>query len=241
MEIIISESKEELGKKAARNGANIIRKTISENGSANIIVATGASQFEMLSELVTEDIDWSMVTGFHLDEYIGISESHPASFKKYLKERFVEKIDMKEFNYVNGNTDVEIECERLNNLIKRYKIDVAFIGIGENAHIAFNDPPANFEIDDPYITVELDEACRNQQFGEGWFSSFDDVPKEAISMSVKQIMKSEHIICSVPDLRKSAAAYNTINNEISPMVPSTMLKMHPSAWLYLDKQSASKL
>ena len=241
MEIIISESKQELGKRAAEKGAELIRKAIQKNGKANIIVATGASQFEMLGELVKEDIDWSVVTGFHLDEYIGIDVSHPASFRKYLKERFVDLVPIKEFNYVNGSIDAEAECNRLGEIISRHPIDVAFVGIGENGHLAFNDPPADFETEEPYLVVNLDEACRRQQLGEGWFPTFDDVPKQAISMSIKQIMKSEHIICSVPDKRKAEAVKNTVKSKVSPMVPASVMQLHKSTWLYIDKNSSSKL
>ena len=241
MEIIISESKQELGKLAAQKGAELIRESIQKNGMANIIVATGASQFEMLGELVKEDIDWSVVTGFHLDEYIGIDVSHPASFRKYLKERFVDLVPIKEFNYVNGSIDAEAECKRLGEIISRHPIDVAFVGIGENGHLAFNDPPADFETEEPYLVVNLDEACRRQQLGEGWFPTFDDVPKQAISMSIKQIMKSEHIICSVPDKRKAEAVKNTVKSKVSPMVPASVMQLHKSTWLYIDKNSSSKL
>jgi glucosamine-6-phosphate deaminase len=241
MEIIISETKQELGKKAAEKGAEIIRKAINERGEANIIVATGASQFEMLSELVKENIDWSVVTGFHLDEYIGIELSHPASFRKYLKERFVDLIPIKEFNYVDGSSDAAAECIRLGEIISRHPIDVAFVGIGENGHLAFNDPPADFETEEPYLVVNLDDDCRRQQLGEGWFPTFDDVPKQAISMSIRQIMKSKSIICSVPDERKAVAVRNTLNSEISPMVPASIMQKHPSTWLFLDNASASKL
>lgn len=241
MEIIISESKQELGKLAAQKGAELIRESIQKNGMANIIVATGASQFEMLGELVKEDIDWSVVTGFHLDEYIGIDVSHPASFRKYLKERFVDLVPIKEFNYVNGSIDAEAECNRLGEIISRHPIDVAFVGIGENGHLAFNDPPADFETEEPYLVVNLDEACRRQQLGEGWFPTFDDVPKQAISMSIKQIMKSEHIICSVPDKRKAEAVKNTVKSKVSPMVPASVMQLHKSTWLYIDKNSSSKL
>ncbi len=241
MEIIISESKQELGKLAAQKGAGLIRKAIQKNGMANIIIATGASQFEMLGELVKEDIDWSVVTGFHLDEYIGIDVSHPASFRKYLKERFVDLVSLKEFNYVNGSVDAEAECKRLGEIISRHPIDVAFVGIGENGHLAFNDPPADFETGKPYLVVNLDDACRRQQLGEGWFPTFDDVPKQAISMSIKQIMKSEHIICSVPDERKAEAVKNTVKSKVSPMVPASVIQLHKSTWLYIDKNSSSKL
>jgi len=240
MEIIISSTKQEMGKLAAQKGADLIRKAIAERGEANIIVATGASQFEMLSELVKEEIDWNVVTGFHLDEYIGIDETHPASFRKYLKERFVSLVPLKEFHYVNGN-DAGKECKRLGEIISRHPIDVAFVGIGENGHLAFNDPPADFETEEPYIVVNLDDDCRKQQLGEGWFPTFDDVPKQAISMSIKQIMKAKHIICSVPDLRKAEAVKNTAKSEVSTLVPASILQNHPDAILLLDKDSASQI
>jgi glucosamine-6-phosphate deaminase len=241
MKIEISETKQELGKLAAEKGAELIREAIQKNGKANIIVATGASQFEMLSELVKEDIDWSVVTGFHLDEYIGIEVSHPASFRKYLKERFVDLVPIKEFNYVDGSTNALAECMRLGKIISQHPIDVAFVGIGENGHLAFNDPPADFETEEPYIVVNLDDDCRRQQLGEGWFPTFDDVPKQAISMSIRQIMKSENIICSVPDERKAVAVKNTLKGEISPMIPASVLQQHEAAWLFLDRPAASLL
>ncbi len=240
MEIVISENKLKLGNNAAQKGAELIRKAIAERGEANIIVATGASQFEMLEALIKEEIDWSVVTGFHLDEYIGIDENHPASFRKYLKERFVNKIPLKEFHYVNGY-EAEKECKRLGEIISRHPIDVAFVGIGENGHLAFNDPPADFETEEPYIVVSLDDDCRKQQFGEGWFPTFEDVPKQAISMSIRQIMKSKHIICSVPDDRKAVAVNKTVNSIVSPEVPASVLQKHLSMWLFLDKNSASGL
>ncbi len=241
MEIIISETKQELGKVAAQRGAEIIRKAILDNGKANIIVATGASQFEMLSELVKEDIDWSAVTAFHLDEYIGISEDHPASFRKYLKERFVDIVSPKEFIYVNGSTDPYEECVRLGKLISKHPVDLAFVGIGENSHLAFNDPPADFETDDAYLVVTLNDECRRQQLGEGWFPTINDVPEQAISMSIKQIMKSKAIICSAPDQRKAKAVYDTLNSEISPECPASVMRNHPEALLFLDAASASMI
>jgi len=239
MEIVISETKQELGRKAAQRGAEFIRKAILERGEANIIVATGASQFEMLSELVKEDIDWSVVTGFHLDEYIEVSDTHPASFRKYLKERFVNLIPLKEFNYVNGSVEPYEECLRLGKLISKHPIDVAFVGIGENSHLAFNDPPADFETEDAYLVVILDKECRLQQMGEGWFPTLSDVPGKAISMSIRQIMKSKAIICSVPDARKEKAVYQTLNSEISPKCPASILRKHPAAVLFLDTPAAS--
>jgi glucosamine-6-phosphate deaminase len=241
MEIVKSGNKQELGKKAAQMGAEIIRKAITENGKANIIVATGASQFEMLNELVKEDIDWSVVRAFHLDEYIGISETHPASFRKYLKERFVDVVSPMEFIYVNGDGDPYQECIRLEKLISKNPIDVAFVGIGENSHLAFNDPPADFETEKAYLVVNLDEDCRRQQMGEGWFPTINDVPKQAISMSIRQIMKAKAIICSVPDTRKADAVKKTVEGLISPAVPASIMRRHGATWLYLDKDSASLL
>ncbi len=242
MEIIVSKDKYELGRKAAEKGAELIRKAIDEKGEANIIVATGASQFEMLAELVKQDVDWTKVTGFHLDEYVDMPVTHPASFRKYLKERFVDKVPLKEFYYVNGDTgDPQAECDRLGRIIREKPIDVAFIGIGENGHLAFNDPPADFETEEPYLVVNLDEACRKQQLGEGWFPTLEDVPERAISMSIKQILKSKNIICSVPDERKAKAVQGTVKSEITPMIPGTALQKHPATWLYLDEASASLL
>ena len=239
MEIIISENKTRLGLKASNKGAEVIREAIEKNGEANIIVATGASQLEMLSALIQEKIDWTKVIAFHLDEYIGIPESHPASFRKYLRERFVSLVPLKKFNYVNGDVDPGNECIRLGELIKKYPVDVAFVGIGENGHLAFNDPPADFETEDPYIVVRLDDNCKRQQMGEGWFPTLDSVPDRAISMSIKQIMKSKAIICSVPDLRKAEAVRKTLKEPVGPEVPASILRTHPETWLYLDRDSAS--
>ena len=239
MEIIISETKQELGLKAAQTGADLIRKAILDRGEANIIVATGASQFEMLGELVREEINWSAVTAFHLDEYIGITDQHPASFRKYLKERFADIVLPREFHYVNGDTDPYNECMRLGELIKKHPIDVAFVGIGENGHLAFNDPPADFETEEPYLVVNLNDACRQQQLGEGWFPTFEDVPQKAISMSIRQIMKSKAIICSVPDERKAKAVFDTLKSDISPDCPASIMRNHHNTILYLDRQSGS--
>lgn len=241
MEIVISKTKDELGQKAAITGAGLIKKAIREKGAANIIVATGASQFEMLNELVKQEVDWSKVTGFHLDEYIGISEKHPASFRKYLKERFVDKLPLKQFHYVSGDIEPHLECRRLGKIIKEYPIDVAFVGIGENSHLAFNDPPADFETEEAYLVVTLDEDCQRQQMGEGWFKTLEDVPKQAISMSIKQIMKSKAIICSVPDKRKAKAVKDSLEGEVTSFVPASIMKQHESAWIFLDGDSASLL
>jgi glucosamine-6-phosphate deaminase len=241
MKTVISENREELGRKAAVKGGQLILDAIRVKGEANIILATGASQFKMLEVLVRQKINWKKVHVFHLDEYIGLPEIHPASFRRYLKERFSDLVNPQSFAYINGETNPDQECVRLGDLIGSYPIDVAFVGIGENGHLAFNDPPADFETEDPYIVVSLDEKCRRQQMGEGWFPSFDDVPGKAISMSIKQIMKSKTIICSVPDLRKAEAVQKTLEEPVTPWVPASILRQHKDAWLYLDKDSSSLL
>src|SRR5690606_12833563 len=222
MKITISKTPAELGELAGKSAAALIRKAISEKGQANIILATGASQFETLKQLVQEDIDWSKVSMFHLDEYIGLPESSPASFRKYLKERFLEKVSpLKAAYLVNGETNPEQECARLGELIQQNPIDVALVGIWENEHLAFNDPPADFDTERPYLVVALDAQCRQQQFGEGWFDTLEDVPTKAISMSIRQILKSKHIICSVPDSRKAQAVKNCLEGEISNLFPAS--------------------
>lgn len=242
MNTIICTSKEELGTHAAAEGASLIREAITQQGHANIILATGASQFEILSALVqAPNIDWSCVTAFHLDEYIGMPETHPASFRKYLKERFVDIIPIGTFHYVNGEGDAQAECQRLSQLITTHPIDVAFVGIGENGHLAFNDPPADFETEESYIIVTLDEDCRKQQLGEGWFATLDDVPQQAISMSIRQIMKSKYIICSVPDERKAQAVQGALEGPITPTLPASIMQQHPHTSLYLDTHSAKLL
>lgn len=244
MNIQIFDSKKELGRQSAADAAEKIRFAISEKGEAHIILATGASQFETLGNLVEEPgIDWSKVTMFHLDEYVDLPETHPASFRKYLKERFEFKVpDLKEAHYIQGDSDnPEHECKRLNKIISKIEIDVALVGIGENGHLAFNDPPADFETDDPYIVVKLDKACRKQQMGEGWFDSVEDVPKKAISMSIKQIMKSKSIVCSVPDQRKAEAVRNCMEGEITNLHPASILQAHRNCTVYLDEESASML
>lgn len=243
MKIKILETKKELGAQAAQEGIKEIKKAISQHDEANIILATGASQFEVLKDLRQADIDWGKVTMFHLDEYIGIKQDHPASFRKYLKERFVDQVQhLKAYHFINGNAqDPQRECQRLNQLILQQKIAVAFVGIGENGHLAFNDPPADFETDDPYIVVELDEACRRQQMGEGWFGSLQEVPNKAISMSVRQILKSEVIICSVPDQRKAQAVKDCFEGAVTPHHPASILQTHDHCTIFLDKGAASLL
>jgi glucosamine-6-phosphate deaminase len=244
MEMMLFETKEEMGLRAAREGADLIRQALAARGRANIIVATGASQFEILDALAKEPgIDWSRVTGFHLDEYVGLPITHGASFRAYLWQRFVSKLPLplKAFHFLDAETDPVAECARVGAILLDHPIDVAFIGIGENGHIAFNDPPADFETAEPYIIVALDEACRRQQLGEGWFPTFEDVPRQAISMSVRQILKSAAIICTVPDERKAEAVRAAVQDAISPGLPATILQTHPDCRLFLDRASASLL
>jgi glucosamine-6-phosphate deaminase len=244
METITCNNKQELGRVAAARGAALIRAALGERGTAHIIVATGASQFEMLEHLVAEPaIAWHRVTAFHLDEYVGVPITHPASFRLYLWQRFISRLPLplKAFHYIDGEADPQRECDRVNGIIGACEIDVAFVGIGENGHLAFNDPPADFDTPEPYILVELDEACRRQQLGEGWFRTLDDVPRRAISMSIRQIMASRAIICAVPDLRKAQAVKRCLEGPASNLAPASILQTHGGCGIYLDPQSASLL
>ena len=245
MEISISTDKFELGKKAAATGAEFIRKAIADKGYANIILATGASQFEMLNALLEEKgIDWSVVRFFHLDEYVGLPITHPASFRAYLWQRFISKLPYPPIAFypVNGEaTDLEAELAKLEETIKANPIDVAFVGVGENGHLAFNDPPADFETEKSYLIINLDERCRKQQLGEGWFPTFDDVPKQAVSMSIKQVMASKVIINTVPDTRKAEAIKGTVEGPVTNTCPASILQQHPCCYTFLDKNSASLL
>ena len=235
--IDISDNADELGMRAAGKIASLIEEAINKKGKARIILSTGMSQFETLSHLITYDLPWDKVEMFHLDEYVGLDESHPASFRKYLKERFVSKVNLKAAYFVEGVDAIP----SLTRELRKEEIDVGVIGIGENGHIAFNDPPADFTTGEAYKVVTLDRRCREQQVGEGWFRTIDDVPAEAITMCVKEIMKSKHIVSAVPHEVKAEAIYNTITGRISQDVPATILKTHPDWNLFVDKDSASKL
>ena len=242
MQIKIFTTNAELGQAAARDAAVIISHAIDERNSAYVIAATGASQFEFLNALMLEPIDWARVTFFHLDEYVGLPESHPASFRRYLKERIVSRVHPRAFHFINGEADdVYAECRRVGQIITQQTVDVAFVGIGENGHLAFNDPPADFDTDESYIIVNLDKACRQQQVGEGWFKSIDDVPAQAISMSIKQILRSRQILCIVPDQRKAEAVRACVELSANPMHPASILQKHERVTLYLDRDSSSLL
>jgi glucosamine-6-phosphate deaminase len=243
MRLHVLPSKEEMARAAAKRAAQGLNAAIAERGTANLVLATGASQFEMLATLVTLPVAWRQVTAFHLDEYIGLPVEHPASFRRYLSERFAARLPhLGAFYFIDGNApDPAAECQRLGEVLADYPIDVACIGIGENGHIAFNDPPADFETQQPYLVVELDEACRRQQLGEGWFACLADVPPRAITMSVRQILRSRSIVCTVPDLRKAAAVRAAAKGPVTGQVPASILQQHPDCDLFLDPAAASLL
>ena len=244
VETRIYADKNEGAAEAARAGAQAIRDALRARGAARIVVATGASQFELLKHLVAAPgIDWSKVTAFHLDEYAGLPISHPASFRAYLRQRFMAPLREKPtFHEVNGEAgDLDAECARLDALVAQGPIDVCFAGIGENAHLAFNDPPANFATTKPYLVVTLDEACRNQQHREGWFPSLEAVPTRAISMSVPQMMAARLLILVAPDARKAKAVAAALDGPVTPDVPASMIQRHPDCRLYLDTASAALL
>jgi len=243
MKIQIVQDAYQLGKAAGSAAAQHIRDAIALNGSSNIILATGTSQFETLKQLISEPgIDWNKVVMFHLDEYIDLPITSPASFRKYLQDRFLSRLPALGAVYlIDGEAEPEHECARLGKLIAKHPIDLALVGIGENGHLAFNDPPADFDTEQPYIIVELDELCRKQQLGEGWFKSLDEVPKRAISMSIRQILKSKHIICSVPDTRKAITIKNCFENPVSNIYPASILQIHSNCTCYLDELSSALL
>ena len=240
MKLIIKETKE-MGALAALQAEKVVNEAIAKQGYARILLSTGASQFPFFTEFVKKDIDWSKVEMFHLDEYVGISEEHPASFKRYLLDRFVNVVKPGKVHLIEGQRDPEETIAELTALVNEKPIDLGMIGIGENGHIAFNDPPADFNDTRAYKVVTLDERCLNQQVGEGWFKSVEDTYKQAISMTCPQIMKCKTIISVVPYGVKAEAVYNTLTRELTPEVPATLLKEHANCTLYCDCDSASRL
>ena len=242
MRIKLFDEKKDLGGAAAEQAASSIRNAIRESGSARIIAATGASQFEFLEALTkAADIDWPRVEMFHLDEYVGLPMSHPASFRRFLQERLIQKTRMTNYHLLDGDGDPSASMGSVSEAIVAAPIDIAFVGIGENGHLAFNDPPADFETEEPYLIVNLDEACRLQQVGEGWFANISETPKQAISMSIRQILKAKEILAIVPDSRKAKAVKACLEGEISPMAPASILRRHENTTVYLDKNSAALL
>ena len=238
----VFEDNASLSRAAAEHAAAAIRRAIVGRGGARIVAATGASQIAFLAELTeAEGIAWGRVEMFHLDEYVGLPITHPASFRKYLRERLIDKVGVGQYHLLDGTGDAGEVARRVGKAISTSPVDVAFVGIGENGHLAFNDPPADFETEQPYLVVRLDEACRRQQVGEGWFRDVSEVPQGAISMSVRQILKAKEIICVVPDARKAHAVKMCFEGEISPMAPASILRTHPNATVYLDQDSARLL
>jgi glucosamine-6-phosphate deaminase len=238
MKITVSDTPKKLGEEAAVVIAQKINEAIKKQGYARIVLSTGASQFETIEALIKEDVEWDKVTMFHLDEYVDLEESHIASFRKYLKERFVSKVPLKAAYFVNGEGNVEENISQLTTKLRELPIDVGVIGIGENGHIAFNDPPADFETDLAYKVVDLDDRCKQQQVGEGWFKTLNDVPKQAITMCVKQILSCNTIVTCVPHSVKAQAIKNTLTMKVTENVPATILKTHKDWNLFIDKESA---
>lgn len=241
MKVKIFQNPQELGRAAAKQCAQVIRECIAQKGKARLVFSTGASQFELFKALAVENIDWNKVEAFHLDEYIGLPQTHKASFRKYLKERFVDVMHPGKMHFVLTEGDIAEEIERLSAAYTKEPIDLGFIGIGENGHLAFNDPPADLETEKPYIVVSLNETCKAQQVGEGWFATNADVPKEAISMSISGIMRCARIISCVPGAVKAQAILSTLTRGISPMAPSAKFREHNDVTLYLDEDSSSLL
>jgi glucosamine-6-phosphate deaminase len=232
-----------LGQAAAQQAAAAIRRAIAERGHARIIAATAASQLEFLDALTkAPGIDWSQVEAFHLDEYVGLPATHPGSFRKMLLEQLVQKTGITNYHLLDGDAGDALEVvRRVGKQLASLPVDIAFLGIGENGHIAFNDPPADFKTEEPYIIVDLDEACRQQQVGEAWFADISQVPKRAISMSARQILKAHEILAVVPGPRKADAVKACFEGAISPLAPASILRTHPNATVYLDHHSASLL
>ncbi|GIP37123.1 glucosamine-6-phosphate deaminase [Paenibacillus sp. J31TS4] len=241
MHLTIHDNAEKLGEAAAAKAAEVLDARIREQGKARLVLSTGASQFSFLRALAQERVDWSRVEMFHLDEYVGLPESHPASFRKYLKERFLSFAPVAKAHLVDGEGELDSVLASLSAAIREAPIDLALIGIGENAHIAFNDPPADFDAEEPYKVVELDDACKAQQVREGWFPSAGEVPRQAITMTVPQIMACRTILSCVPYRVKAEAIRRTLEEEVTPLVPASILKRHGDWWLYLDRESASAL
>ncbi len=241
MKVVICNTKEELGLASAKQTEKLINEAIKEKGFARILLSTGASQFPFFDEFVKLPIDWEKVEMFHLDEYVGISKEHPASFNNYLLNRFVKKVPIKKYHLIDGTVAPEKTIEELTALLEECPVDVGLIGIGENAHIAFNDPPADFNDKRAYKVVTLDDRCLMQQVGEGWFKDKDECFKQAISMTCDRIMRCKHIISVVPYAVKAEAIFNTLSNDLTPMVPATLLKTHADCTVYCDSDSASML
>ncbi len=238
----ILSTKAEMAEAAAGYAARSLRALLSRQGRVRLLAATGASQIDFLDRLVSEPgIEWRQVELFHLDEYAGIAMDHPASFARYIRQRIVDLTGIERFHLLDGTLDPGEMAAEMSREIARESVDLAFVGIGENGHLAFNDPPADFETESPYLVVELDEACRKQQVGEGWFSSFESVPQQAITISIPQLLKTKEILCIVPDARKAEAVRRCLEEPISPWAPASVLRAHPNTTIFLDAAAASLL
>jgi len=240
---IVCADRRQMGQQAARRGIAWINRAVANKGRAAVVIGTGPSQFDLFDALkAARDIDWSRVTVFHLDEYVGMAEAHPASFRGMLRRLLVEQLDPRpEAFYVNGENDLDAELRTLAELMHEHPLDVAFLGIGENGHLAFNDPPADFEIQDPFVVVELATSCKQQQVGEGHFATIDDVPARAITMSIHRMMSAAHIICTVPERRKANAVRGAVKGPVTNECPASILQRHPDALVFLEPESASAL
>ena len=237
------ETREEMGKVAAADAAARINAIIEKNGVANVVFAAAPSQNDLLENLLKTDIDWSKVRAFHQDEYVGISADEPAGFGNFLDRAIFKKVNFKELHYLLcGAEEAEEKCEAYAELLRQYPIDLIFLGIGENGHLAFNDP-AVADFNDPKMVkiVELDDVCRQQQVNDGCFATLDDVPKQAMTMTMSLIMNIPEAICVVPTIRKANAVYHALLGEVTTACPASILRDHPNAALYLDKDSASKI
>jgi glucosamine-6-phosphate deaminase len=243
-QVFIHDDRPALGRAAATQAVAALREACGHHGSATLVIATGSSQFEVLAELrAASGIPWDAVTIFHLDEYVGLDADHPASFRRFLHERFIDRLPSPPaaFHEIDGHAEPAAECRRLARLVPQGEFDVALIGIGENGHLAFNDPPADFDTAEPYLVVALDEWCRRQQVGEGWFATLADVPTRAISMSLRRILAADTIVCSVPDRRKAEAVRAAVEGPVTPAVPASILQRHPRCFLHLDREAAALL
>jgi len=243
MQVAIYETEEQTAAGAAERAAQELRRCITGKGRATFMAATGASQIAFLGALVRQKgVDWAKTTMYHLDEYVGLSEAHPASLRHYLRERLIDVVHPGTVHLIDGNaSDSAAECARLSRLVAQRGIDVAFVGIGENAHLGFNDPPADFDTDALFTLVELSETCRAQQAHEGWFQTVDEVPRKAITITIPGIMRSKCIICTVPEARKAEAVKCALTAPVTPKCPASVLQKHPHTYVFLDAASASLL
>lgn len=241
LEILVFDTRAEMGEFAAGEVAAKINELLKKKDEVNMIFAAAPSQNEFLSGLLAHDIDWSRINAFHMDEYVALNADAPQGFGNFLRDRIFGRASFKSVNYLNGNApEIEDECARYEALLAKYPTDIVCMGIGENAHIAFNDPHvADFNDAKMVKVVDLDEACRQQQVNDGCFANLTEVPQYALTLTVPALMKAEYAFCMVPGIKKAQAVYHTLNDDITANIPATALRNHPEAKLYTDKDSAS--